>query len=393
MKTIRLGTFALTLLVLVWIGAGRWMETHDDAFTAEGLLESHASDLQRTFVTPQLEYPLAEQQNVLWCGSFQLAWNEACDQVGESMHFRDNEPTMVELLNKRSFTKNHIDDKSYVAVGGFVKDDVFGKIARELKATFKGKATPRYLPPQDLVPRPQDLVTYAYLFKNLEFSVPFERIQEPIDFETARVPCFGMGEKFKDQHLGMLDQLLILDYRSDDDFIVELRTKGKQDKLILAKVPPQETLAEMVKMVRKRAGGAPERPSIGDILKIPKLNFDITRRYRELEGGNLVVSDPQVAPDLVILSAVQNIRFQLDEEGVRLRSESHIAFGCAAAPSPPSPQHIMVFDKPFLIMLQRSGAAVPYFALWVANPEILVKVEGPSSVDVKPVIQRKEGVN
>jgi hypothetical protein len=32
----------------------------------------------------------------------------------------------------------------------------------------------------------------------------------------------------------------------------------------------------------------------------------------------------------------------------------------------------MVFDKPFLIMLQIRDADAPYFALWVANPELLV---------------------
>jgi len=32
----------------------------------------------------------------------------------------------------------------------------------------------------------------------------------------------------------------------------------------------------------------------------------------------------------------------------------------------------MIFDKPFLVLVQRSDAKMPYFALWVDNPEILV---------------------
>ena len=31
-----------------------------------------------------------------------------------------------------------------------------------------------------------------------------------------------------------------------------------------------------------------------------------------------------------------------------------------------------IFDKPFLILLERKGAANPYFALWVGNAELLV---------------------
>ena len=64
-----------------------------------------------------------------------------------------------------------------------------------------------------------------------QFSVPFERIQEPIVFGTTKVPRFGIGEKYKHQHHEMLEQLDILDYQSEDDFVVELKTKGQQDRL------------------------------------------------------------------------------------------------------------------------------------------------------------------
>jgi hypothetical protein len=47
-----------------------------------------------------------------------------------------------------------------------------------------------------------------------------------------------------------------------------------------------------------------------------------------------------------------------------LESESIMAGGIA-------PRNI-IFNKPFLIMLKRHEAKSPYFALWVANAEILV---------------------
>jgi hypothetical protein len=81
-----------------------------------------------------------------------------------------------------------------------------------------------------------------------------------------------------------------------------------------------------------------------------------------------------MADDLALLQAVQNIRFQMDEKGVRLRSEAHMSFGCSAEYRP-LPKHVMIFDKPFLIMMERKGNSQPYFALWVANPELLVKAE------------------
>ena len=373
MKAVKKASVGLALLGLLCIGAVCVFETHDDAFTEEGLLETNVSDLNRTIVTPHLETPLPSGSSVLWCGTFQLAWNEACSLIGENLRFLD-EPGMVGILNKQSFTKQDIDAASYVAVAGFVKDDVHGKIVRQLEETFRGQATPRYVPSPGLTPRPQDIVAYCYLFKNLEFETPFERIEKPLRFGTEEVPCFGIGEEHKAKHHEMFSQLLILDYQGEDDFVIELETKGKGDRVILAKTAPEETLEATVRAVQQRAANPePTPPQEGDVLKVPKFNFDLTRRYAELEGRKLQVQNPSVAPDLLVLSALQNVRFQLDEKGVRLRSESPIAIGCSAGPPPPEQRHIMVFDKPFLMMLQRREADLPYFALWVGSPELLVK--------------------
>ena len=31
-----------------------------------------------------------------------------------------------------------------------------------------------------------------------------------------------------------------------------------------------------------------------------------------------------------------------------------------------------LFDKPFLMLLKNSGSEVPYFAMWINNPELLI---------------------
>ncbi len=375
MRAVKKAILGLALLGLLWIAATRMFGSHDDAFTDEGLLTANASDLKHTIISPHLETPVATGENVLWCGTFQLAWNEACSLAGENLRF-NNEPTMVRMLNKRAFTKQDLDAESYVAVAGFVRDGVHGQIVRQLEETFDGQATPRYIPPESLTPRPQDIVVYAYLFKNLEFQTPFERINKPIAFETEQVSCFGIGEEYKSKHHEMLDQFVILDYQSEGDFVIEFKTKSNRDRVILAKMQPEATLEATARAVQKRAANPePTETQIGDVLKVPKFNFDITRRYRELEGKGLLTANPNVADDLVVLSALQNIRFQFDEKGVRLRSESHMVFGCGGPPPPPPTKHVMIFDKPFLIMLQRAEADVPYFALWVGNPELLVKVK------------------
>ncbi len=50
-----------------------------------------------------------------------------------------------------------------------------------------------------------------------------------------------------------------------------------------------------------------------------------------------------------------------------------MTFGCSVTPTAGPPQHIMVFDRPFLVMLERADARNPYFVLWVDNAELLCR--------------------
>jgi hypothetical protein len=366
----------ITALVLLAFVCCRKAGDHEAAFTGEHLLTAEADQLGSTVVTPHLDVPIEQGTNVLWCGTFQLVWNEACSLIGEDLHFAGQEPEMVAALNEQLFSKADLDEASYVAVADFVGKDVFRTIRRELARKFGPVATPRLIPPKSLTPRPQDIVSYAYLFKDLRFPKPFERLAQPVSLAGTDVLCFGIEAPYKSGHADLLPQVLIFDYEDEDNFVIELKTRGEGDRLLLAKIPPQPTLQATVAHVVDRTSRAThEEATAGDILKVPKLNFDVTRRYQELEGRALVSNNPQVAKDLRVLSAVQNTRFQLDEKGVRLRSESHLSLGCAAAPRP-VPRHVMIFDKPFLILMQRAGAKRPYFALWVDNAELLVSAEG-----------------
>jgi len=344
---------------------------HDSVFTSEKLLTATADQLRAKGITPHFDAPIEPGRSVLWCATFQLAWNEVCTLVGEDIHF-DEEPPMVVILNRKSATKADLDEASYVALAGFVRDGIYAQIPKALERKFKGAARPHLLPNPAVAPRPQDIVAYAYLFKNLEFPTRFERLDEPLDFGGTRVDCFGIGREYKPDHERLYPQVRILYYNGPDDFAVELLTKSPKDRLILVKCRPAATLLQTVTATEERiAASEPANAVTGDVLIVPKFNFDLTRSYSELIGRLLVVKNPAVAKDLVLLAAIQNIRFQMDEKGVRLRSESHMQFGCAA-PSLPQPEHVMIFDKPFLAFLKREGAKAPYFALWVDNAELLV---------------------
>jgi hypothetical protein len=349
---------------------------HNRAFSDEGLVVASADSLRTTTVTPHMEAPIAPGLTVLWCGTFQLVWNEICTLIGEDLHFTAD-PPMVAAMNRKAFTRGDLDEASYVAVAGFIRDGIKERIPRALEERFHGAARPSALPPWDRTPRPQDIVGYAYLFKLLEFPNRFERLDDPLDFAGARVAAFGLGP-YKSAQSRMLPQVRIHDYAGPDDFVIELETKATKDSLVLAKVAPAATLAETAAAALARLRPEPPTAAPGDLLAVPLVNFDVTRAYSELyspSGGpplRVVAANPQVAKDLEVLSAVQNIRFQMDEEGVRLKSDSHMSIGCMARTAAPV-AHLLIFDKPFLILMKRQGAAAPYFALWMGSAELMVK--------------------
>ena len=108
--------------------------------------------------------PILKGTNVLWCGTFQLAWNAARSLINDDLRF-EHALSLVDVLNKHSFSKSDLDEASYVAMAGFVRDGIHERIGLALKHKFGGLATPRFIPSKSLTLRPQDIIAYAYLFK------------------------------------------------------------------------------------------------------------------------------------------------------------------------------------------------------------------------------------
>jgi hypothetical protein len=332
------------------------------------VLEALVEDLDHTTVTPHLEHPLEPGRNAIYCSTFQLAWNEACACLGEDIHL-ENEPPMVGVLNKKKATRDDLDDASFIALAGRVRDGIIPRIEKSLEEKFKGKVNPRFVPKKEEDADENDIFAYAYLFKSLAFPVPFERLHRPIQFGGSSISCFGMINENVPEYEAMYSQVLIHDYVDENDFVIELKTCSHTDEFILAKIPkPEATLEKTIASVCMRMGK--EEPGVmrkGDILKIPRMNFDLTREYRSLYKKRLILKKSDEY--LLVFKALQNIRFRLDEKGAELESEAVIHFGWAARPDS---ECIMVFDRPFLLMLRMKGRPAPYFVMWVGHPEILV---------------------
>ena len=330
---------------------------------ARAKFRARAEDLKNTIVTPHLDTRIGKRTNVLWCNTFQLAWNELCRLAGGPIHMEQAAP-MVAVLNAKSATKNDIDEASYVAMAGFAKEGVFAKIRKQLEEKFQDRVDPELF---EGIPS-TEWIAYACLFKALPFEWAFTRFHGKLQFDGYNVDSFGIEQlmDFDAAEMRMASQVRILDHRSSDDFIVELETKARDDRLILAKIPPESTLGDTIRTIERRLWDAkPAGIGLGTSIHVPVLDFDILREYSELYGHAIKTSSARINGRHIGFAA-QSVRFRLDETGAVLKSEAVIV---------PAGGRRLIFDKPFLILLKHHRASNPYFALWVGNAELFIPVE------------------
>ena len=316
-------------------------------------LKAEAEDLKQTIVVPHLEQAIDGGKNVLWCATFQMCWNRSI-KTFDSQLASLSEPPMARSLNRHLVTADDLDPDSYVICAAPSGGPEFvAQVEKALDEKFDGGANPEllYRIPSEL--GPGNWVTYCYLFKHLPFEHFFERSREALDFDGKPVKSFGTLGVRPERSFRLAEQVIVYHFANADEFVLELITESSSDRLILAKVEPGPTLLSTIRSVQAKLDA--ENPESGQRflqLAIPVINFDIFRRYDEFAG----------------YYAVQQTRFRLDEKGAALVSEASLGGGGIPATS-------LIFDKPFLIMIQRVGAKMPYCALWVANAELLVPYE------------------
>jgi hypothetical protein len=351
------------MLVLLTGCSGSRPPQHDEV-AGTPAVSRRADELAHTVVTPHLDWPLGEGENVLWCATFQIAWNELSSLAGGDIHMV-NEDAAVRILNWKAVTASDLDDTTYVAAAGIAGSGVVARIRTDLARKFSGAASPKLLPDEaSLVPG--TALAYAYLYVALPFQWAFKRHTGPLRFRDVPVESFGISEYLirQESKARAASQVWVYDGPAPDEFVVELKTRMPKHRLLLACLPPRSSLGETVEAVQAWvASTQPRSLREGTWLAVPVLDFDVIRDYVELMGKPLDVPNRQLNGQF-IGAARQDIRFRLDERGAVLKSEAELrTLGVGMNLS---------FNRPFLIMLQYDDTQVPYFALWIDNTELLV---------------------
>ncbi len=356
-----------------------------------------SSDVPPTHITPHLDAPIVAGQNLVYCATFQLAWNRLCDRLGEPLRLEGwttgEEAEVSRALNRRLVTEADLQGLDYVAEGGPLTEETIARITE----------TMRHLEHEVTLPQPEGgetraYLVFAYLHKRFPFDPHFEKFEEPLAFDGAQVLAFGVKENTE-----AAAQVEVLDYRSDDDFIIKLRSSPAleekvewgyevshdliRDEIVLAKVPPRSTLLDTFREVQHRLNLSPQerekrlppwerhdaswklRAALhleqGDELRIPKIALNLEHRYHAMIGVPWLNADFEL---YTLREALQRIDFRLDERGAEITAMAEgVAEPTLGVPRPRK----LIFDRPFLLYLRRPRALYPYFALWVENADFL----------------------
>jgi hypothetical protein len=336
--------------------------------------EQISSDqLKHTIITSHMEEKIEPGNNLIYCSTFQIAWNMLQDGIVREEIKLSGDPPIAKMLNKQRSTAKDLSEDCYVAMVGELTEEFLRRINNALKEKFGDQAPDQVK--ETILPGVPQIFSYAYLYKNLQFPLEFESLENPVHFHSqdtvTDVKAFGI-EKLSDANKELGKQVQVIEYEREagyasapKSFIIGLKSKSENDQIILACVEPEANLLETIEMVSKKVEQAPPASLKPDeTLQIPKLDFNVDHSFSELTNRNFLNEGWE---GWFISKATQWIRFKLNEKGAVLKSEARIVM----LKGPISRR--FVFDKPFLIYLKQKEAEYPYFAMWVDNAELLMK--------------------
>ena len=100
-----------------------------------------------------------------------------------------------------------------------------------------------------------------------------------------------------------------------------------------------------------------------DELTVPNIKFDVLKKYNELIGKTFNSNDGVTRE---ISDALQTIRFEIDNEGGKIKSEAIIAVKTEGIVAPEEKRYFNYNDT-FYLMLREKGKNKPYFIVKVDN--------------------------
>jgi hypothetical protein len=292
----------------------------------------------------------------VWVGTFQLVWNDLMDRIAfGNIKFAEGTPEIVNELNKREITTDDINDKNYYKYTGKIVKNTKKTIENAIKKKFG--ETSDILDKLDLKPNGERYIAYAMLKKDFRFVNAFDKLGKS-DFRDTQAEFFGISKYSDDQ---LKKGVRVLFYNSPDDYAVVLETVDK-DEVYLYKTANTKQFNFIYQDMRKKelAYNGNTRMGNKDELKVPNLKFFEEKQFDELTGKRIKGTRMQIE------KALETVKFDMNNEGVKLKSEAAITMmKTAVGPRKTEEPRYFYFDNTFVLFLKEKEKRNPYFALRV----------------------------
>lgn len=341
-------------IVLTWYAVRR---TRADAAASEPAVTADCAGLKHTVMLPTLDTPIPNGTNAVWCAAFEVAWKKgaAIVPLPETITTRS---AAVRLARSPDY-EPVLPEGGYYAVAGQFEKGIAGQIRRDMAQRFPTVQVPALGEDGGFA------VAYAYLAAQVRFPLPYIDIPWPGSFADSagrktRVRVFGLSAAETTRYPELRTQAQVLYADGDgwgvEEYVVDLCRNSTPSQIILARTPRKSTLAEAWKhvagLIKKGVATAKEADlAEGDTLQVPVMSWEVTHRFHELEDGSAV------------LRAQQTVRFILNNRGAELGARSTVKYGCIP--------RLLHFDRPFLLVMKKRSATLPFFVMWVDNAELL----------------------
>lgn len=290
------------------------------------------------------------QNDTIWCGTFQLIWNDLKNDIMKQDIVFDPQLQVVENLNKETFTTDDISEQYYYKKVGTPSIALKEEIEKAIKDKFNETS--------DILDDfnwerndSNDYFLYAMLKKEFEFAKSFEELENGKFGSYENIEYFGIKD---DPTRELQGQVKVLYYNSKEDFAIKLETK-QEDEVILCKNPEGKTFNEIYQNIKEKEQNYEGSKNLktGELVKIPNIKLKEKTEFTELQ-------DKPFGYDIRIETAIQTIEFELNREGGKVKSEAGIMMNLSD--SMETEKREFFIDDTFAIFLIEEDKDTPYFA-------------------------------
>ena len=295
------------------------------------------------------------KENYIWAIGMQLCWNQLSDDIigGPVQLTKEGQAhqQLVELFNQKRFDQSAVSPECLYTNVGF-GPQIIKSIQEDLARDFPNRTTDTL---GSLSPTPEDLICFSYLYKKFEHFSLFKEIEMSFLGSTVK----GFTPKTSASH-GME----ILDYDDDDNFVLALLSKSKEDEIILIKGNETASMEEILQFISTPIGGS--IPKEDDIIQIPNITLQFDREYHQLIGSRLIAEGNDL-DGFLLVEMKEEIKLSLNYLGATVENEALMSFARGGVPIPKR----LIFDKPFWLIMKETQSSLPYLILKVNNAAAL----------------------